>query len=57
LAGDRSAIEALAARRSDPTLGHGHEEKRGPDGIRNFWREFNQLNIDGIPTGIVEKNL
>jgi len=32
-------------------------EKLGTDGIRNYWREANQRSIDGIPTGIVDKNL
>jgi len=32
-------------------------EKLGPDGIRQYWRTTNQSSIDGIPTGIVDKNL
>lgn len=27
-------------------------EKRGPDGIRDYWQEKNRLSIDGLPTGI-----
>lgn len=26
-------------------------EKRGPDGIRDYWQEKNQTSIDGLPTG------
>jgi len=29
-------------------------EKRGPDGIRDYWQEKNRLSIDGLPTGIGE---
>lgn len=31
-------------------------EKKGPDGVREYWRERNHLSIDGIPTHIIEKN-
>jgi predicted pyridoxine 5'-phosphate oxidase superfamily flavin-nucleotide-binding protein len=27
-------------------------EKRGADGIRDYWQEKNRLSIDGLPTGI-----
>jgi len=27
-------------------------EKRGEDGIRNYWQEKNRLSLDGLPTGI-----
>lgn len=30
--------------------------KKGEDGVRAYWGEKNQLSLDGIPTGIVEKN-
>jgi hypothetical protein len=30
--------------------------KQGEAGITKYWFEKNQLSIDGIPTGIVEKN-
>lgn len=32
-------------------------EKQGEVGIREYWRRSNQKTIDGIDTGIVEKNL
>jgi hypothetical protein len=28
-------------------------EKRGEEGIRDYWREANQLSIDGSPTNII----
>ncbi|PXF30547.1 pyridoxamine 5'-phosphate oxidase [Pokkaliibacter plantistimulans] len=31
-------------------------EKKGPDGIRKYWHERNQQSIDGIATGIADKN-
>lgn len=31
--------------------------KKGADGVKRYWEEKNQVSIDGIPTGIVEKNL
>jgi hypothetical protein len=31
-------------------------DKKGPDGIKNYWSEKNQLSIDNIPTHIGEKN-
>ena len=27
-------------------------EKRGPEGIRDYWQEKNRMSIDGLPTGI-----
>lgn len=27
-------------------------EKRGPEGIRDYWQEKNRQSIDGLPTGI-----
>jgi len=32
-------------------------EKKGKEGIEQYWRDKNQISIDGIPTHIVEKNL
>ena len=29
-------------------------EKRGTEGIRDYWRDRNQKSIDGLPTGIIE---
>ncbi|MCB1889742.1 MAG: pyridoxamine 5'-phosphate oxidase family protein [Rhodocyclaceae bacterium] len=31
-------------------------DKKGEGGIRDYWAEKNQTSIDGLPTGIVEKN-
>ncbi|MCB1957647.1 MAG: pyridoxamine 5'-phosphate oxidase family protein [Rhodocyclaceae bacterium] len=31
-------------------------DKKGDEGIRAYWAEKNQTSIDGLPTGIVEKN-
>jgi hypothetical protein len=31
-------------------------EKKGEDGIRQYWEAKNQVSLDGKPTGIVEKN-
>lgn len=31
--------------------------KQGDEGLENYWRKKNQASIDGIATGIVEKNL
>lgn len=31
--------------------------KKGGDGIRQYWRDKNQISLDGIATGIVAKNL
>lgn len=28
-------------------------EKKGPEGIRNYWEEKNQMSLDGRPTGIM----
>ena len=28
-------------------------EKKGPEGIRQYWEEKNQISLDGKPTGIV----
>ena len=30
-------------------------EKKGEDGIENYWREKNQTSIDGLPTNIFER--
>ena len=27
-------------------------EKKGPDGVRDYWQQRNQLSLDGKPTGI-----
>lgn len=29
-------------------------ERKGEDGIENYWRDKNQVSIDGLPTGIFE---
>jgi hypothetical protein len=29
-------------------------DKRGVDGIRDYWREKNQISIDGMPTEIID---
>ena len=29
-------------------------ERKGPDGIREYWREKNVASIDGLPTGMLE---
>ena len=29
-------------------------EKKGPAGLADYWREKNQLSIDGLPTGLLE---
>ncbi|MEN8721320.1 MAG: pyridoxamine 5'-phosphate oxidase family protein [Alphaproteobacteria bacterium] len=34
----------------------GWAEKRGDDGIADYWRDKNQTSIDGLPTQIVEAN-
>lgn len=31
-------------------------EKKGEEGITNYWKQNNQLSLDGIPTNIVDKN-
>jgi len=30
-------------------------EKKGEDGIRDYWREKNQTSIDGLPTGLLSE--
>lgn len=30
-------------------------DKKGEEGIRDYWKEKNQLSLDGLPTGITEK--
>lgn len=30
--------------------------KKGEDGIRQYWADRNSVSLDGLPTGIVEKN-
>lgn len=30
-------------------------EKKGEDGIRDYWRDKNQFSIDGLPTGLIEE--
>lgn len=37
--GDRETLDAWAAR-------------KGPDGIRDYWRDKNQTSLDGLPTGL-----
>ena len=32
-------------------------EKKGQDGVKAYWKEKNQLSIDGKPTHIVSKNV
>lgn len=29
-------------------------EKKGKDGIRDYWKEKNQVSIDGLPTGLFD---
>lgn len=29
-------------------------EKRGPDGIADYWQEKNTVSMDGLPTGVLE---
>ena len=29
-------------------------DRKGPDGIRDYWREKNTASIDGLPTGMLE---
>ena len=29
-------------------------ERKGTDGIENYWRDKNQTSIDGLPTGIIQ---
>lgn len=31
-------------------------EKKGSEGLQEYWREKNQVSLDGKPTNIVEKN-
>ena len=31
-------------------------EKKGEDGVRRYWQERNAISIDGIETGIDQKN-
>ena len=31
-------------------------EKKGPEGIAEYWERKNQLSLDGKPTGIFETN-
>lgn len=31
-------------------------ERKGEEGLKNYWEEKNQMSIDGIPTHIVAKN-
>lgn len=31
-------------------------DKKGADGIQEYWKEKNQFSLDGEPTQIVEKN-
>lgn len=35
---------------------NGWAEKKGEERIKEYWRENNELTIDGIPTHITEKN-
>ena len=30
-------------------------EAKGPDGIEAYWREKNQVSLDGLPTGLIEQ--
>jgi len=41
---------------SDRDQLHNWATKQGEAGIVKYWHDRNQLSIDGIPTGIVEKN-
>jgi hypothetical protein len=31
-------------------------EKKGPEGVANYWAEKNQRSIDGLPTGLLAAN-
>lgn len=31
-------------------------EKKGEDGIKQYWKDKNQISLDGFPTHVVEKN-
>lgn len=31
-------------------------EKKGPAGLEDYWREKNQISIDGLPTGLLEED-
>ena len=31
-------------------------EKKGDEGLRQYWAEKNQQSIDGLPSGILERN-
>ena len=37
----------------DRTLMHDWAKQKGDDGIKKYWKDRNQLSIDGKPTGIV----
>lgn len=41
--GERGSLEAWA-------------EKKGEDGVRDYWAQKNQASIDGLPTQILERN-
>ena len=38
--------------REDRTVLQKWSEKRGEDGIRDYWQEKNRVSLDGLPTGI-----
>ena len=40
----------------DRTLLNDWAEKRGEDGLKEYWAEKNQVSLDAIPTLILEKN-
>lgn len=40
----------------DRTLLKDWAEKRGEEGIKDYWQEKNQSSIDAIPTHVIEKN-
>ena len=43
--------------RGERTLLKDWAERKGEEGIAEYWQRKNQASIDGIDTGIVEKNL
>ena len=47
------AVPVMAFERDRDTLER-WAERKGPDGIAEYWRERNVATIDGIPTGMAE---
>ena len=40
--------------KEDRQVLHNWAEKRGAQGVRDYWQERNQTSIDGLPTGILD---